>query len=108
MDHNEGFNRVTLEGIVIGLPVCRPLPPDNTDFTSALIQTDGGAIPVAWYGETARRMGEELEDGTVILVDGRLDMADWETRRDGKRERLIIKARTTKVLGQPYSLEDRP
>ncbi|SDU10158.1 single-strand binding protein [Verrucomicrobium sp. GAS474] len=55
---------------------------------------------VAW-GRQAETCKEFLQKGAPILVDGRLQLDQWETKEGEKKSRLRVRAERIQFLGRP-------
>ena len=57
-------------------------------------------VPVVVWGKTAENCGQYLRKGASVLVEGRLQLDQWE--KDGeKRSKLRVRADRVHFLGQP-------
>lgn len=60
---------------------------------------------VAW-GRQAETCKEFLTKGAPILVDGRLQLDQWETKEGEKKSRLRVRAERIQFLGRPKGQRD--
>jgi single-strand DNA-binding protein len=106
-------NRVMLSGRLTRDPDQR-FAADGTQMTSFTIAfhrryraRDGrylehtGYAQVMTYQRLAEVCGQYLKKGAAVLVDGRLQMREWNTRQGGKQQRLEVRAETVHFLEKP-------
>ena len=76
------------------------------DKTGAQQETVCYVEVVAW-GKTAENCGQYLRKGSPVLVEGRLQLDQWE--KDGqKRSKLRVRADRVHFLGQPSGERTAP
>jgi len=57
---------------------------------------------VVW-GRQAETCGEYLQKGSPVMVEGKLQLDQWQTESGEKRSRLRIRATRVQFLGRPKS-----
>ena len=62
-------------------------------------------VDVVVWDKLAELCGQYLAKGRPILVEGRLQMDEWETQQGEKRRKLRVRADTVKFLGTPQKRE---
>lgn len=105
-----GLNNVYLIGTLVQAPEMRYTPGGlailelNLAGNDHVIGDDGAPRELAWYhratvfGAQAEIMANQLQEGTPVLVDGRLNYRNWETPEGQKRSALDINASRVDVL----------
>ena len=114
------INRVTLSGRLTRDPD-RRFAADGTQITGFTIAfhrryraRDGrflehtGFATVMTYQRLAEVCGEYLKKGAPVLVEGRLQMREWNTRQSGKQQRLEIRAEMVHFLERPAGAGEPP
>jgi len=107
------INRVMLSGRLTRDPDQR-FAADGTQLTSFTIAfhrryraRDGrylehtGYATVMTYQRLAEVCGQYLKKGSPVLVEGRLQMREWNTRQGGTQQRLEVRAETVHFLEKP-------
>jgi len=56
-------------------------------------------VDVDVWGKSAAACGTHLSKGRKVLVDGRLQLDQWETEKGEKRSRLKVKAEKIQFMG---------
>jgi single-strand DNA-binding protein len=77
-----------------------------TDKSGEAVETVCFADVVVW-GRQAEACREYLSKGSLVLVEGRLQLDQWETESGEKRSRLRVRAGRVQFLGQPKKREGR-
>ena len=108
-----GFNRVVLVGNLTRDPQLRQIPSGISVADIALaanetyknregkqVETTCFVDIVAW-GRQAETCGQYLAKGSPILVEGRLQLDQWETKEGQRRSKLRVKADRVRFLGRP-------
>ena len=103
-------NRVTLSGRLTHEPD-RRYAPDGTHVTSFSLafhrryRTSAGKyaehtgfVTVMTYQRLAEVCGQYLKKGSAVLVEGRLQMREWQGSQGDKRQRLEIRADSVHFL----------
>jgi single-strand DNA-binding protein len=106
-------NRVMLSGRLTRDPELR-FAADGTQVSSFTIafhrryrardgrfQEHTGYAIVMTYQRLAEVCGQHLKKGAPVLVEGRLQMREWNTRQGGKQQRLEIRAEMVHFLEKP-------
>lgn len=57
-------------------------------------------VDVVVWGRQAETSGEYLSKGSPVLIEGRLQLDQWETQQGDKRSRLRVRADRVQFLGQ--------
>ncbi len=106
-----GFNRVILMGNLTANPELRYTPQGTAvaDLRLAVNTTRGRGdsrkedvlyIDVTVWDRQAETCSEYLSKGRPVLVEGRLNMDQWEDRETGqKRSKIRVVAQTVQFLG---------
>jgi single-strand DNA-binding protein len=107
------INRVVLSGRLTRDPD-RRFAADGTQVTSFSIafhrryrardgrfQEHTGFATVMTYQRLAEVCGEYLKKGAPVLVEGRLQMREWNTRQGGRQQRLEVRAEMVHFLERP-------
>jgi single-strand DNA-binding protein len=97
-------NRLLLSGRLTADPDNR-YAPDGTHVTSFAMafhrryrsregkfEEQTGYVTVMTYQRLAEVCGQYLKKGSAVLVEGRLQMREWTTARNEKRQRLEVRA----------------
>ncbi len=63
-------------------------------------------IDVDVWGRQAENCSQYLSKGRQVLVEGTLQLNQWETETGEKRSRHVIQARTVRFLDSPRDRED--
>jgi len=58
-------------------------------------------LAVTCWNQTAENVAERLRKGDPVLVQGRLDNEEWETKDGDKRSKTKITARSVRPLSWP-------
>ena len=58
-------------------------------------------VDVVVWGRQAETCGEYLSKGSPVLIDGRLQLEQWQTESGEKRSRLKVHADRVQFLGRP-------
>jgi single-strand DNA-binding protein len=108
-------NRVLLSGRLTADPDNR-YAPDGTHVTSLALafhrryrsregkfEEHTGYVTVMTYQRLAEVCGQYLKKGSAVLVEGRLQMREWSTARNEKRQRLEIRADSVHFLERATS-----
>ena len=106
-------NRVMLSGRLTRDPE-RRFAADGTQVTSFSIafhrryrardgrfQEHTGFATVMTYARLAEVCGQHLRKGAPVLVEGRLQMREWNTRQGGRQQRLEVRAESVHFLEKP-------
>jgi len=101
------FNRVILMGNVVQDIDLRTTPSGTsvTDLRLAVDDARGKGegetvfIDVTLWGRTAEVASEYLSKGDPVLVEGRLQMDNWETPEGVKRSKIKMVADKMKLIG---------
>jgi single-strand DNA-binding protein len=62
-------------------------------------------VDVVVWGRQAETSGEYLSKGSPILVEGRLQLDEWQTQQGEKRSKLRVVANRVQFLGSPRRAE---
>ena len=111
------FNRVVLIGHLTRDPKLRTIPSGSTVADMGLATNEryrnkaGESVEntcfvdvVAW-GRQAESCGKYLEKGSAVLVEGRLQLDQWQTGDGQKRSRLRVKADSVRFMGRAHRPE---
>lgn len=107
------FNRVILVGNLTRDPVVRYTPSGTavseiglavsrqwTDRTSNQRKEETTFVDVTLWGRQAEVAGEYLAKGRPVLIEGRLQLDQWEDKQSGeKRSKLRVVGETMQMLG---------
>ena len=58
-------------------------------------------VDVAVWARQAETCGEYLSKGSPVLIEGRLQLDQWETQQGEKRSKLRVRADRVQFLGRP-------
>ena len=58
-------------------------------------------VDVVVWGRQAETTGEYLGKGSPVLIEGRLQLDQWENQQGEKRSKLRVKADRVQFLGSP-------
>jgi single-strand DNA-binding protein len=58
-------------------------------------------VDVAVWARQAETCGEYLTKGSPVLIEGRLQLDQWETQQGEKRSKLRVRADRVQFLGRP-------
>lgn len=106
------MNRVFLIGNLTRAPELRYTPSGtavsdlrlavNRDFTTQAGEKrqETSFLTVVVWGKQAEASGEYLDKGSPVLVEGRLQTRDWETRDGQKRSVVEVVAERIQFLGR--------
>ncbi|MBN1673258.1 MAG: single-stranded DNA-binding protein [Kiritimatiellae bacterium] len=107
------LNHVVLAGNLTRDPEVRQLPSGTSVADMGLAVTErfkkqsgemGESVcfvdVVAW-GRQAETCGQYLSKGSPILVEGRLQFDQWESKQGEKRSKLRVRADRVQFLGSP-------
>lgn len=72
--------------------------------TGALVESVCFADVVVW-GRQAETCTQYLAKGSKVMVEGRLQLDQWQNDKGEKRSRLRVKADRVQFLGRPRSAE---
>jgi single-strand DNA-binding protein len=112
------FNRVTLMGNLTRDPQLKQLPSSTTvaEFGLAIsrrfrTQTGDDREEVCFvdctaFGRQAETIGQYMQKGRPILVEGRLKYDAWEDKAGGKRSKLSVVVENFQFLGRAAEDED--
>lgn len=64
-------------------------------------------VDVVVWARQAENCGKYLSKGSPILVEGGLQMDEWEAQDGSKRSKLRVRARNVQFLGSPRNAEFR-
>lgn len=64
-------------------------------------------VDVVVWARQAENCGKYLSKGSPVLVEGGLQMDEWEAQDGGKRSRLRVRARNVQFLSSPRNAEFR-
>ena len=110
-----GYNRVVLMGNLTRDPEVRKTPSGTmvTDLGLACNETYKGSdgeskervcfVDVVAWDRQADICGKYLRKGRPILVEGRLQLDQWETDKGEKRSRLRVRADRIQFLSQGHA-----
>jgi single-strand DNA-binding protein len=114
------LNQVTLVGNLTRDPEVRYIP-DGTavgDFGIAInetYKTKGGEsketvtfVDIVVWGRTAENAKEYLAKGSAVLVVGRLQLDQWETKEGEKKSKMRVRADRLQFLTFRDQGKDRP
>lgn len=62
-------------------------------------------VDVVVWGRQAETTGEYLSKGSPVLIEGRLQLDQWETPQGEKRSKLRVRADRVQFLGGPRRTE---
>ncbi|NLG09241.1 MAG: single-stranded DNA-binding protein [Deinococcales bacterium] len=105
-----GMNVVYLVGTLVQAPEMRYTPGGlailelNLAGNDHVTGEDGAERELAWYhratvfGAQAELLANQLQEGTPVLVEGRLNYRNWETPEGQKRSALDVNASRVDVL----------
>lgn len=105
-----GLNAVHMVGTLVQAPEMRytqnglAILELNVAGNDNVIGDDGQPRELAWYhrvtlfGAQAEQMVNQLEAGTPVLVEGRLNYRTWESQEGQKRSSLDVNANRVEVL----------
>jgi len=106
------MNRVFLIGNLVRAPELRYTPSGtavadlrlavNRDFTTQTGEKrqETSFLTVVVWGKQAEASGEYLDKGSPVLVEGRLQTRDWETKDGQKRNAVEVVAERIQFLGR--------
>ncbi|ACD82809.1 single-stranded DNA-binding protein [Candidatus Methylacidiphilum infernorum] len=106
------LNKVFLIGNLTRDPECRYTPKGtpvgdislaiNSSFRSqdGQIKDEVCFVDVVIWGRQAETCKEYLQKGSLIFVEGRLQMEQWETKEGEKRTRMKVRADRIQFLGK--------
>jgi single-strand DNA-binding protein len=107
-----GFNRVVLVGNLTRNPQLRQIPSGSTvadiglatneryrDKSGESRETVCFVDVVAW-GRQAETCGKYLAKGAPVLVEGRLQLDEWQTPDGQKRSKIRVRADRIRFLGK--------
>jgi single-strand DNA-binding protein len=107
-----GFNRVVLMGNLTRDPKVRQIPSGASvaDLGLAASETykskNGETVEttcfvdIVTWGRQAETCGEYLKKGSPVLVEGRLQLDQWESPEGEKRSKMRVRADKVKFLGK--------
>lgn len=58
-------------------------------------------VDVVVWGKQAQSAGEYLSKGSPVLIEGRLQLDQWETQQGEKRSKMRVNAQRVQFLGSP-------
>jgi single-strand DNA-binding protein len=58
-------------------------------------------VDIQVWGRTAENCGEYLSKGSPALIEGRLQLDQWQTKEGEKRSKLRVRAERVQFLGRP-------
>jgi len=58
-------------------------------------------VDIVVWGRQAETSGEYLSKGSPVLIEGRLNLDQWQTESGEKRSRLRVRADRVQFLGRP-------
>lgn len=105
-----GLNNVYLVGTLVQKPELRYTPGGlailemNLAGNDNVIGDDDRPRELAWYhrvtlfGAQAEMMADQLEEGTAVFVEGRLNYRTWEAQDGQKRSALDVNAQRVDVI----------
>ena len=114
-----GFNRVVMMGNLTRDPEARQLPSGTavTEMGLAVTETyknkDGEFnervcyVNVVTWGKQAEACAEHLKKGSPVLVEGRLQFDQWETKDGQKRSKHRVRADRVKFLRRAASTQQQ-
>ena len=106
-----GLNNIYLAGTLTQAPELRYTPGGlailelNLGGNDHVVGDDDQLRELAWYhrvtvfGNAAEALVNQLEAGTPVLIEGRLDYRSWESPEGQRRSALDVKALRVEVLG---------
>lgn len=65
-------------------------------------------VDVVVWGRQAETCGEYLAKGAPVLIDGRLQLDQWENQQGEKRSKLLVRANRVQFLSGPSSGRTEP
>ena len=107
-----GFNRVVLVGNLTRNPQLRQIPSGSTVADIGLATNEryrdksGESrvtvcfVDVVAWGRQAETCGKYLAKGAPVLVEGRLQLDEWQSSDGQKRSRLKVRADRIRFLGK--------
>ncbi|MEX2542196.1 MAG: single-stranded DNA-binding protein [Trueperaceae bacterium] len=106
-----GLNYIFLAGTLTQAPELRYTPSGlailelNLGGNDHVIGDDDQQRELAWYhrvtvfGAQAESLATQLEEGTPVFAEGRLDYRSWESQDGQRRSALDVKATRVEVIG---------
>ena len=106
-----GLNNIYLAGTLTQDPELRYTPGGlailelNLGGNDHVLGDDGQERDLAWYhrvtvfGNAAENLANQLNAGSPVLVEGRLDYRSWENQEGQRRSALDVKATRVEVIG---------
>jgi single-strand DNA-binding protein len=58
-------------------------------------------VDIVVWGKQAETCGQYLSKGSPVIVEGRLQLDQWQTDKGEKRSRLRVKADRVQFMGRP-------
>ncbi|MDD4735460.1 MAG: single-stranded DNA-binding protein [Kiritimatiellae bacterium] len=58
-------------------------------------------VDVVVWGRQAQSVGEYLTKGSPVLIEGRLQLDQWETQQGEKRSKMRVNAQRVQFVGSP-------
>jgi single-strand DNA-binding protein len=114
-----GFNRVVLMGNLTRDPEVRHIPSgtpvaDLGLATNEVFKNSAGEqvertcfVDIVTWGRQAETCGQYLSKGAPVLVEGRLQLDQWQTGEGERRSRLRVRADRVKFLPRARRSQDR-
>jgi len=106
-----GLNSIHLAGTLTQPPELRYTPGGlailelNLGGNDRVVGDDEQVRELAWYhratvfGNAAESLSNQLDAGTPVLVEGRLDYRSWENQEGQRRSALDVRANRVEVIG---------
>lgn len=95
------ITEVTIRGVLAKQPTLIRLA-GGRSCCEALVEVDDETFVVSLREDAAVR-AEQIEAGSGVQVDGKLQQVEWDLRRGDARENLVILGHEIVVLAPPFS-----
>ena len=106
------MNKVILKGNLVADPETRQVGEKKVSLTKFRIAVNDFKktvyVDTETWEKTADNCAKYLKKGSPILVDGRLNLDEWETNEGQKRSRLTVVASNVEFLGKLNGDSDTP
>jgi single-strand DNA-binding protein len=97
------MNKVIIKGNLVADPEARQVGQNKTDLSKFRVAVNDFKktvyVDVEAWEKTAANCNKYLKKGSPILIDGRLNLDEWETEGK-KRSRLTVVANNVEFLGK--------
>jgi len=104
------MNKVIIKGNLVKDPESRQVGANKTDLAKFRLAVNDYKktvyVDVEAWEKTAANCSKYLKKGSPVLIDGRLNLDEWETEGQ-KRSRLTVVANNVEFLGKLNSDEDK-